>query len=91
MHAPKDIPPQQKGGSLLLDEDGLNGSQIFAVAQAMLHPITLIQGPPGTGKTTTIVRFLKRVTQMGFKQPILACAQSNVAVDNLLEVGLIQR
>ncbi|GIM05113.1 hypothetical protein Vretimale_9531, partial [Volvox reticuliferus] len=70
-------------------EMGLNLSQVRGVAMAMQHRVALLQGPPGTGKTTTIVRFIQHIRHtMRYPHPILACAQSNVAVDNLLE-GLV--
>jgi serine/threonine-protein kinase len=57
-----------------------------AVELALGTPsIFLIQGPPGTGKTTVIAEFVCQVLR---KQPdarILVSAQSNVAVDNVLE------
>ncbi|KAG2481971.1 hypothetical protein HYH03_019078 [Edaphochlamys debaryana] len=68
---------------------GLNRSQVRAVALALRHRLVLLQGPPGTGKTSTItrlIRFLKH--ELRYPHPILACAQSNVAVDNMLE-GLV--
>lgn len=75
------------GGPACEDPElGLNGSQVAAIVRAMQHRVALLQGPPGTGKTTTIVRFIKLMSEFGFRLPILACAQSNVAVDNLLEV-----
>ena len=44
----------------------------------------MIHGPPGTGKTTTVVELIRRlVLQQGFR--VLACAPSNVAVDNIVE------
>ena len=65
----------------------LNDSQKNAVEQCINSRLSLIQGPPGTGKTFTAVHLLKQLSEMG-KGPILACAESNVAVDNLLE-GLV--
>ncbi|KAG2448507.1 hypothetical protein HYH02_006398 [Chlamydomonas schloesseri] len=68
---------------------GLNRSQVRALALALRHRVTLLQGPPGTGKTTTIVQFIRFLKQeLRYPHPILAAAQSNVAVDNLLE-GLV--
>ena len=67
--------------------DTLNESQRNAVRSAIERRMTLIQGPPGTGKTTTATHLLKVLAQQG-SGPILATAESNVAVDNLLE-GLL--
>ncbi len=54
--------------------------------------VHILQGPPGTGKTATIVQFISLlIQQLGYRRgPILACAQSNVVVDNLLQ-GLCDR
>jgi regulator of nonsense transcripts 1 len=62
----------------------LNISQINAVKSVLQKPLSLIQGPPGTGKTvvsTTIVYHLVQMTN----DPVLVCAPSNVAVDQLAE------
>ncbi|RYF48508.1 MAG: hypothetical protein EOO38_09955, partial [Cytophagaceae bacterium] len=43
---------------------------------------SLFYGPPGTGKTSTLVEYIQREVARGAR--VLACAPSNVAVDNLL-------
>ena len=67
----------------------LNPVQAKAFSNAMEYRLSLIQGPPGTGKTHTAVRILAAWARNG-AGPILAVADSNVAVDNLLE-GLLER
>jgi superfamily I DNA and/or RNA helicase len=62
----------------------LNESQRDAVAFALsAADVAIIHGPPGTGKTTTVVELIRRAAACG--QKVLACAPSNLAVDNLLE------
>ncbi len=62
----------------------LNASQQEAVRFAMAaRDLAIIHGPPGTGKTTTVVELIRQAAQRGEK--VLACAPSNLAVDNLLE------
>merc|ERR1711871_1321429 len=93
-----DIDIRNKGSSVNVKE-GLNPSQVTALIDAIMKPLTLIQGPPGTGKTRTACAILATLVQIrdsrereggdiskGLKQhKILACAQSNVAADNLLD------
>jgi DNA polymerase III delta prime subunit len=62
----------------------LNEPQVEAIARAMAsRDIHLVHGPPGTGKTTTIVELIRQLVRAGLR--VLACAPSNVAVDNLVE------
>lgn len=74
----------------------LNDSQRRTVCFALAaRDVALIHGPPGTGKTTTVVELIGQLLQRAdaaSTQPlrqgrprILACAPSNVAVDNLVE------
>ncbi|ORY32931.1 P-loop containing nucleoside triphosphate hydrolase protein [Naematelia encephala] len=68
----------------------LNQSQMKAIAMMLSERLSLVQGPPGTGKTRVIIETIKLVKhhwQVPF--PILVCAHTNVAVDNLLS-GLRQ-
>jgi ATP-dependent RNA/DNA helicase IGHMBP2 len=63
---------------------GLNESQREAVEYALAATdVAIIHGPPGTGKTTTVVELIRQAVARGEK--VLACAPSNLAVDNLLE------
>ena len=64
----------------------MDESQLIAVATVLLNPLALLHGPPGTGKTTTIVALLYCLRRMlRYKGDMLVVAQSNVAVDNMLE------
>jgi superfamily I DNA and/or RNA helicase len=62
----------------------LNPSQQAAIAHALAaEDVAIIHGPPGTGKTTTVVELIRQAVQRGEK--VLACAPSNLAVDNIFE------
>ena len=56
-----------------------------------------VQGPPGTGKTRTLLALLEVLSRISGEPgrpnamgPILACADTNAATDNLVE-GLVER
>lgn len=65
-------------------DPGLNDAQRDAVRFALsARDVALIHGPPGTGKTTAVVELIRRAIRRGEK--VLACAPSNLAVDNIFE------
>jgi len=62
----------------------LDESQREAVCFALsAADVGIIQGPPGTGKTTAVVELIRQAVSRG--QRVLACAPSNLAVDNIFE------
>jgi len=62
----------------------LNESQQEAVLRCLAaQDFFLIHGPPGTGKTITCIEVIAQLVKRDYK--ILAAADSNVAVDNLVE------
>ena len=64
-------------------DPGLNAAQQQAVQTALAaRDVALIHGPPGTGKTTAVIELIRRAVGRG--ERVLACAPSNMAVDNLL-------
>ncbi len=82
-------PLPSKKVSLSFFDKNLNPSQKLAVSLALgSKDFFLIQGPFGTGKTRTLAEIILQLVKRGEK--VLACAESNVALDNLAE-NLIQR
>lgn len=72
------------GGSFYPTRPGFNESQLRGIEAALrAEDVAMIHGPPGTGKTTTVAEYIKQEVMRGRR--VLACAPSNVAVDNLLE------
>ncbi len=68
----------------IADAVPLDDSQCAAVAHALAaKEVAVIHGPPGTGKTTAVVELIRQAIRRG--ERVLACAPSNLAVDNLLE------
>ena len=65
-------------------DESLNESQKSAIENALsCENFFLIHGPFGTGKTRTPVELISQETRQGHK--VLATAESNAAVDNILE------
>jgi predicted DNA helicase len=85
----KETPKYSKNTvSISFYNEKLNKYQKEAVIKSLsAEKLFLIHGPPGTGKTTTLIEsILQHVKQ---DKKILATADSNTAVDNLVE-GLIK-
>ncbi len=62
----------------------LNNSQKDSIIKALkAGDFFLIQGPPGTGKTMTAIEIINQAVKQN--QSVLAAADSNIAVDNLVE------
>ncbi len=65
-------------------DKGLNTSQRQAISLALGSPdFFLVHGPFGTGKTRTLAELIRQEVEGGHR--VLATAESNVAVDNLVE------
>ena len=80
---PPAMKPDQERDAIALNS-GLNEAQQEAVRFALAaRDVALIHGPPGTGKTTAVVELIRRAVRRGEK--VLACAPSNMAVDNIFE------
>ncbi|MCA9247448.1 MAG: AAA family ATPase [Planctomycetales bacterium] len=75
--------------TVLPADDSLNASQRDAVELALnSRDVSVIHGPPGTGKTTTVAALIRACVARD--ETVLACAPSNMGVDNLLEKLLAQ-
>ena len=65
-------------------DENLNNSQKIAIENALsCENFFLIHGPFGTGKTRTLVELISQETRQNHK--VLATAESNAAIDNILE------
>lgn len=74
-----DAPPKD----LEFEDSTLNADQKQAISNGLASQgVHLIHGPPGTGKTKTICELIVQAVKRG--QRVLACAGSNVAVDNIV-------
>ncbi|GMF44037.1 unnamed protein product [[Candida] boidinii] len=77
--------PQIKFKNVLKNFVSLNESQTIALQSSLNNKVTLLQGPPGTGKTSTIYEILLQLYKQLNYYPIVVCAASNIAVDNIAE------
>ncbi len=81
-------PDFERIGEIEFLNEKLNDSQREAVLRSLAaRDFFLIHGPPGTGKTITCVEIIAQLVKHGRERSnkILAAADSNVAVDNLVE------
>ncbi len=79
-----DHPQRDASACRLTTDRPLDESQRAAVTHALAaKEVAIIHGPPGTGKTTAVVELIRQTVRRG--ERVLACAPSNLAVDNLLE------
>ncbi len=70
---------------MVFRDQSLNQEQKAAVKFALdSKTINLIHGPPGTGKTKTLCEFIYQAAREK-NLKVLACAASNIAVDNMVE------
>ncbi len=77
-------PEESEGVEFVPFDKSLNPSQRKAIAKALGSPdFFLIHGPFGTGKTRTLAELIRQEVKRGNK--VLATAESNVAVDNIVE------
>lgn len=71
------------------ENEKLNESQREAVEKALgAEDFHMIHGPPGTGKTTTAIEVIQQAVKQD--KSVLATADSNIAVDNMLDFLLNQ-
>lgn len=78
---------EETGAPVTITQPKLNPSQQDAVKRAMeAKRFFLIQGPPGTGKSRTAVACMEEALKRG--ERILMTADSNAAVDHLLDMAL---
>ncbi|MRI83640.1 MAG: IGHMBP2 family helicase [Nitratiruptor sp.] len=75
--------PPPAGREPFTPKTSLNPTQIAAVEGALGSELFLIHGPPGTGKTSTLIELILQEVGRGHK--VLASADSNIAVDNMLQ------
>ncbi|MEK6543389.1 MAG: AAA domain-containing protein [Elusimicrobiota bacterium] len=80
----KDKPGKSKPKSVEFFNRSLNRYQKQAAQMALgASKVAVIHGPPGTGKTTVLIEIIRQAVRDN--QRVLACAPSNIAVDNILE------
>ena len=76
--------PSQNKPYISFIDSSLNDSQKKAIYESLASEnFFLIHGPFGTGKTRTLVELIAQETRQNHK--VLATAESNAAVDNILE------